>query len=103
MRVEELQGLTQAMDYAIGGAQAFPEILDGLDPDKLRDKIIELTGTDEGVLRDSKTIEDIRQARAEMQKQQMQTEQAQIGADVGMKVAQAQSMREGAISGRPRG
>ncbi|NLE06835.1 MAG: hypothetical protein GX638_18815 [Crenarchaeota archaeon] len=103
MRVEELQGLTQAMDYAIGGAQAFPEILDGLDPDKMRNKIIELTGTDEEVLRDSKTIQDIRAARAEFQKQQMQIQQAEMGARIGMQVAQAQSMREGAISGRPRG
>jgi hypothetical protein len=38
-----------------------------------------------------------------MQQRALQAQEMQVGADVGMKVAQAQSMRQGAISGRPRG
>jgi hypothetical protein len=103
MRTEELQGVVQSMDVALGAAPMFPEIVDNYDPDKLVRKINELSGVDEELLRDFKTIQSIRDARAEMQKQQMQIAQAVQGADVSMKLSQAQSMREGAISGRPRG
>lgn len=103
MQTEELQGVVQAMDITIGAAPSFPEMADGYDPDKLRNKINELSGVDEEILRDDKTIKAIRAARAEAQKAIQQMEQIQTGADVGMKVAQAQSMRQGAISGRPAG
>jgi len=103
MRIEELQGIIQTMDYAIGGAQAFPEILDNLDPDAIAKKIVDLVGSDEEIVRDTEAIKSIREARAQMQQQQMQAQQMQVAADVGMKMSQAQSMREGAISGRPRG
>lgn len=103
MKTEELQGVIQAMDISIGAAPAFPEMADNYDPDKLVRKINELTGVDEEILRDMDTIKSIRNARAEMQKQNLQVQQAQMAADVGMKMAQAQSMRQGAISGRPAG
>ncbi len=103
MRTEELQGVVQAMDIMIGAAPAFPEMADNYDPDKLTKKINELLSIDLEVTRDLKTIEQIRAMRAEMQQAAMQMQQVQVGADVGMKVAQAQSMRQGAISGRPRG
>jgi hypothetical protein len=103
MRTEELQGVIQALDVTLGAAPAFPEMADNYDPDVVVKKINELSGVDEDLLRDTKTIQSIREARAQMQQQQMQIQNAQVGADVGMKVAQAQSMRQGAISGRPRG
>ena len=103
MQTEELQGIVQALDISLGAAPAFPEMADNYDPDKIVTKINELSGVDEEILRDTKTIEDLRAFRAEMQKAQQQMEQVQVGADVGMKVAQAQSMRQGAISGRPSG
>jgi hypothetical protein len=103
MRTEELQGVVQALDIILGAAPAFPEMADNYDPDKLVKKLNELSGVDEEILRDMKTVSAIREVRAKMQQENMQVQQAQIGADVGMKVAQAQSMRQGAISGRPRG
>jgi hypothetical protein len=103
MQTEELQGLIQTLDISIGTAQALPEMIDNFDPDAICRKINELTGVDEEVLRDMKTIQSIRETRAQMQQQQMQMAQAQVGADIGMKVSQARSMQEGAISGRPRG
>jgi len=48
-------------------------------------------------------MKNIREARAEAAKAMQQVQMAQIGADVAMKGAQAQSMTQGAISGRPRG
>jgi hypothetical protein len=103
MRTEELQGLVQGLDISMGAGQAMPELADNFDADVIARKIHELCGIDEEVLRDTKTIQTIRDARAQMQQQQQQIAQAQMAADVSMKVSQAQSMREGAISGRPRG
>lgn len=103
MRTEELQGITTLMDMNIGGAQAFPEILDNIDPDKIERQLYDLLNIDEETLRASQVVKDIRAARAEMQKQQMQMAQAQAASDVNMKMSQAASMREGAIAGRPRG
>jgi hypothetical protein len=103
MKTEELQGLVQAMDITLGVAPSMPEMADNFDADVIARKVHELCGIDEEVLRDTKTIQSIREARAKMQEQQQQLMQAQAASDVGMKMAQAQSMREGAISGRPRG
>ena len=103
MRTEELQGVTQSLDIALAAAQGFPEMLDNYDPDVLVKKLNELSGVDEEILRDTETIKAIRESRAKMQEQMVQAQQMQVGADVGMKIAQAQSMRQGAISGRPRG
>lgn len=103
MRTEELQGVVQALDITLGAAPAFPGMADNYDPDKLVKKLNELSGVDEEILRDTETIKAIRESRAKMQQEMMQIQQAQVGADVGMKIAQAQSMRQGAISGRPRG
>jgi hypothetical protein len=80
-----------------------PEMGDNFDPDVIARKIHELCGIDEEVLRDTKTIQSIRDARQQMQQQNMQIQQAQAGADINMKLSQARSMQEGAISGRPRG
>lgn len=103
MRTEELQGVVQALDISLGAAPAFPEMADNYDPDKLVKKINELLSVDEEIIRDLTTIKELRANRADLQKQAIEMQQAQVGADVGMKVAQARSMTIGAISGRPRG
>jgi hypothetical protein len=103
MRTEELQGITTLMDMNIGAAQAFPEMIDNIDIDKIETQLYDLLNVDDETKRATKVVQDIRAARAEMQKQQAQMQQAQMASDVMMKTSQAQSMREGAISGRPRG
>jgi len=103
MRTEEFQGVVQLLDISMGAAPAFPEIVDNFSPDRTLKKLSELSGVDESILEDTETIKKVREARAQMQQQQLQIAQAQAASDVGMKVAQAQSMRQGAISGRPRG
>lgn len=103
MRTEELQGVVQALDISLGAAPAFPEMADFYDPEKLVKKVNELCGVDEEILRSLEIVKQLQAQRAEMMKAQQEMEQIQVGADVGMKMAQAQSMRQGAISGRPRG
>ena len=103
LRIEELQGITQTLDIALGLAGGIPEVLDGLDADDILRTVTELTGATEKILQDTKTIKTIREVRAQNAKVQQQVEMAQVGADVAMKGAQAQSMTQGAISGRPRG
>ena len=103
MRTEELQGVVQALDITLGAAPSFPEMADWYDPEKLVKKINELSGVDEEVLRSFEVVTKLQEMRAQAQEQAMQVQQAQVGADIGMKVAQAQSMKQGAISGRPRG
>jgi len=104
MRIEELQGLTQTLDITLGMmAGGLSEAGDNLDVDDIVRQITELTSGTDRILVSKKIKEDIRKARAESAKMQQQVELAQIGADVAMKGAQAQSMRQGAISGRPKG
>lgn len=103
MQTEELQGLVQAMDIVLGAAPSFPEMADWYDPEKLTKKLNELSGVDEEVIRATDTVQKVQAARAEMQKSMQQIQMAQIGADVGMKTAQAKSMLVGALNGRPRG
>lgn len=103
MRTEELQGVTQLLDINMAAAPVFPEMLDNIDIDKVENQLYELLGVDEGSKRDTKTKEAIREARAKMQQQMAQLEQMQVGSDVAMKMSQAQSMQQGAVSGRPKG
>lgn len=104
MQTEELQGTTQFLDVVAGMAQGgMGESLDLPNVDKIVRRVAELTGTPAHNLRDSETIKKIREIRAQQMEQQKQAEGIALAADAGMKMAQAQSMREGAISGRPRG
>jgi hypothetical protein len=103
MRMEEFQGLTQSLDVTMALSGVLPEIVDYYDPKELVRKLHELTGTDESVLRATEVVKQIQALRAEQAQQARQVQMTQIGADVNMKTAQAQSMQQGAISGRPRG
>jgi hypothetical protein len=104
MQIEELQGITQTLDLTIGMMQGgIADAGDNLDSDKIVRRITELTGATDEMLADTKTIKDIRKIRAENAQAAQQIQMAQIGADINMKGAQAQSMKQGAISGRPSG
>jgi hypothetical protein len=103
MKTEEMQGLTTFLDISIGAGQAFPEGLDNVDIDSIIKQAAELTNIGEDKLNDMDTVKAIRAARAEANQAAAQSAQAQTAADTGMKVAQAQSMMIGAVSGRPKG
>lgn len=102
MRTEEIQGITRALDLMLGIQPVMPEIIDNYDADTIADKIQELTSTSH-LRRDKKTKDAIREMRQQQREQQAQVQQAVVGADVGMKTAQAQSMMRGALDGRPKG
>lgn len=103
MKTEQMQGLTTFLDISVGAGQAFPEGLDNVDIDTIIKELAELTNIGEDKLNAMDIVDQIRDARAEAQQRMAQVEQAQVAADVGMKSAQAQSMMQGAISGRPKG
>lgn len=103
MKTEQLQGITTFLDLALGAGQAFPQVMDNIDIDEIVHDLAALTNIGEDKLNDTDTVTAIREQRAQMAQQQQQVDQAQVAADVGMKMAQAQSMQQGAISGRPRG
>jgi len=104
MRTEELQGVTLTVDMALGmAAGGIPSVLDVLDADKIIRDITDLALASEEILNDSETIKQIRELQAQQAQQAQMMAQAQVAADVNMKTSQAQSMREGALSGRPRG
>jgi len=104
MRTEELQGLTMTVDMALGmAAGGIPSTLDVLDADRIIRDIADLALASEEILNDSETITKIRELQAQQAQQANQMAQAQVAADVNMKTSQAQSMREGALSGRPSG
>lgn len=103
MQTEQMQGLTSFLDITAGVAGIWPEAADIPDIDAIVKETAELTNIGEDKLNDTETIKQIRQIRAQAGQAAQQAEQAQVAADVGMKTAQAQSMLQGAISGRPRG
>lgn len=103
MQTEEMQGLTTFLDITAGASGIWPEAADIPDIDAIIRQAAELTNIGEDKLKDLPTVKAIREARIASQQQAAQVEQAQVGADIGMKTAQAQSMLQGAISGRPRG
>jgi len=103
MQTEEVQGLTSFLDISVGVASAMPEALDNIDIDAVIKEMANLTNIGEDKLNDSDTVKAIREARAQAQQEAAKMEQMQQAADAGMKVAQGQSMMQGAMSGRPRG
>jgi hypothetical protein len=103
MKTEQMQGLTSFLDIAMGVGAGIPEALDNVDIDSIIKETAELTNIGEDKLNDLPTVQAIREARGQANQQAQQIETAQVAADVGMKTAQAQSMTQGAISGRPKG
>lgn len=104
MRTEELQGLIQTCDIAAAYSKGVsPEFGDSLDPDAIMKRVRELTGSTDRIARVEQIVKDIRESRAQAQQMEMQLRMAEVAADAQMKGAQATSMVQGAMNGRPRG
>lgn len=104
MRTEELQGIIQTCDVAAAYSKGIsPEFGDSLNPDAIMKRVRELTGSTERIARVEQIIKDIRKSRSEMAQMEMQLRAAEVAADAQMKGAQATSMVQGAMNGRPRG
>lgn len=93
MQSEELRGIIETANFAVGVAPASPEILDNIDFDKLITRIAKLSGAPMELIKDSTTVKKLRDARAQQQAQLAQLEQARQQSEIGRNVAQMNAMQ----------
>lgn len=78
----ELNSLTTALTMTAQIAQFAPEVLDGINSDRVRDEVWDITGAPMKILRDDGEIQAIRENRVKAQAQANQMAALQQGADV---------------------
>jgi len=88
-RLEEMKSISNAITVISGIAQGIPTVLDKIDGDKLVDDIADLYGVAPDLILDSNEVKKIREARAEMQKGQLQMAMMMQGAQAANTGAQA--------------
>lgn len=93
MQSEELRGIIETANFAVGVAPASPEILDNIDFDKLITRVAKLSGAPMELIKDSTTVKKLRDARAQQQAQLAQLEQARQQSEIGRNVAQMNAMQ----------
>lgn len=93
MQSEELRGIIETANFAVDVAPANPEILDNIDFDKLISRVSKLSGAPMDLIKDSVTVQKIREARAQQQQQLAQLEQARQQSEIGRNVAQMNAMQ----------
>lgn len=93
MQSEELRGIIETANFAVGVAPANAEVLDNIDFDKLISRVAKLSGAPIELIKDSVTVQKIREARANQQAQLMQLEQARQQSEIGRNVAQMNAMQ----------
>lgn len=93
MQSEELRGIIETANFAVGVAPASPEILDNIDFDKLITRVAKLSGAPMELIKDSTTVKKLRDARAQQQAQLVQLEQARQQSEIGRNVAQMNAMQ----------
>ena len=89
LETAEAQGVLRSWEFALNIAQANPEILDNLDPDKSLGIIARSEGAPDSIIRAPEVIEQIRVSRAQQIQEQMQREQAQQEVDIARGVGEA--------------
>lgn len=75
-KAAQLGALEEAFQRILPMIEYFPDIIDGVDSDEVRDYIFELSGVPERIKRTKQQIDELRQSRAEAQAQEEQ--QAQL-------------------------
>ncbi len=98
MQSEELRGIMDTANFAVGVAPANPEILDNIDFDKLISRVAKLSGAPLELVKSAVTVQNIRKARSEQQAQMLQIEQARQQSEIGRNVAQMNAMQKGAAA-----
>lgn len=93
MQSEELRGLIETANFAVGVAPVNTEILDNIDFDAMLQRVAKLSGANMEVLKDATTVQEIRRARSEQQAQLIQLEQARQQSEIGRNVAQISAMQ----------
>lgn len=90
MEAEEAEGIVRTFEFASGAANAFPEILDNLDPDEALRRLGEIFGAPISVFADNETVNTIRQVKQQQLEQQQQLEAAKQGGQAAKDISQAQ-------------
>ncbi len=89
MQAEQVQGILASWNFAITGAAIVPDLLDNYKVDIMVKKLAELTGAPEEMIRDSKSIKDIRELRATQLDQALQIETLKQGSEIARNLGQA--------------
>lgn len=93
MQSEELQGIIETASFACQVAPVDVDIVDNIDFDKLISRIAKLSGAPMDLIRDSKTIKDIRSAKAKQQTEALELEKARQQSEIGRNIAQMNAMQ----------
>lgn len=94
MQSEELRGIMETANFAVGVAPVAVEIMDNIDVDKLLERVAKLSGAPVDLLRDATTIKQIRDTRAKQQQEIAQMEHARQQSEIGRNVAQMNAMQK---------
>lgn len=89
MQVEELMGVTQAIELMNVAIPQMPELADVVDPDKLAKRIFYLTGAAEELLRSGELTAQIRAARAQAMQAAAQADSVRNASESARNFAQA--------------
>ncbi|GAJ07982.1 unnamed protein product, partial [marine sediment metagenome] len=82
MQAEEVQGILASWNFAITTAPLVPDVLDNYDADFSIKRLAELTGAPEEMIRDTKSIQDLRNLRATQLEQEAQIASAKAGSEI---------------------
>ena len=78
-RREAVTSVSSLLQLVAGMAQYIPEVIDKIDGDKVIDESAEIFGVSPEIIRDGKQVGEIRQQRAELQREQQQAALIQAG------------------------
>jgi hypothetical protein len=93
-RSSEMNGIATYLQIAGEMAKFKPEVLDGVDADRILHLVGELQGIDPTVEVEKKKVEQIRQARAEQQAQLAKLQMVELGAKAAHSGAQAEKAHQ---------
>ena len=80
-RREAVTSVSSLLQLVAGMAQYIPEVIDKIDGDKVIDESAEIFGISPEIIRDGKQVGEIRQQRAELQREQQQAALIQAGTE----------------------
>lgn len=98
MQSEKLRGIAHTTEFVMNAAQAFPEMPDNFDGDKIASHVQYLSGAPSDIRRAKSEVDELRAQRAAAQQQEAQMLMAQAGAETlraGAQGVQALSQAEG--------
>lgn len=98
MKAIGISGIERVMTFGGNLAQAFPQVLDKLNPDAAIDNYADMSGTPPELINDDEKVAAIRAQRAEDQKAQQMMANANAGADTMQKLSNSSLSDNNALS-----